>query len=206
MEKVVLATVKGLTEVVEKREETLVFRQGEKGTLVILGSDSGTESGGEGSRWGGGGEEPTHLGPELSDSEEEEEDEEEEDMVDQKLEWMTQGPLALLGDLHRMPKHSKRMLTKYDPDGIVNAEDHLGKFYLQLQTLVVRHYDVACGLFRCTCCATVWYHNLPVNSIHNWVMFKMMFLEFFFDDKTPAMLLKELGKSEDGVERESKMF
>lgn len=38
-----------------------------------------------------------------------------------------------------------------------------------------------------------WYHNLPPNSTENWGAFKCMFLESFVDDKTPAMLLKELG-------------
>ena len=77
----------------------------------------------------------------------------------------------------------------------MKAEDRLDNFYLQLQTLEVRYDDVACKLFSCTLdgCAIVWYHNLPVNSIHNWGMFKRMFLEKIVDEKTPTMLLKELG-------------
>lgn len=108
---------------------------------------------------------------------------------------MTQGPLALSGSLHRMPKRSERMLTKYDSDREVQVEDHLDNFYLQLQTLVVWYNDVACRLFPCTLDghATVWYHSLPVSSIHNWGIFKHMFLEKFLDEKTPTMLLKELG-------------
>jgi len=38
-----------------------------------------------------------------------------------------------------------------------------------------------------------WYHSLPPKFIHNWGAFKIMFLEKFVDDKTPTMLLKELG-------------
>lgn len=37
------------------------------------------------------------------------------------------------------------------------------------------------------------YHNLLVNSIQNWAVFKRIFHEKFVEDKTPAMLLKELG-------------
>jgi len=96
---------------------------------VILGSGSGTGDGGEGSGGGRGGDEPTDSEPEPSNYEEEE-DKEEEDMADQNLEWMTQGPLALSGALHMMPKRSEIMLTKYDPDNTVKAEDHLDNFYL----------------------------------------------------------------------------
>ena len=56
-------------------------------------------------------------------------------MANQNLEWMTQGPLALPGALHRMPKRLERMLKKYDPKRTVKVEDHLDNFYLQLQTL-----------------------------------------------------------------------
>lgn len=108
---------------------------------------------------------------------------------------VTQGPLALLGALYMMPNCLKRILTKHDPDREVKAEDHLDNLYLQLQTLKVQYDDVACKLFPCTLDGreAVWYHNLPINSIHKWGMFKRMFLENFVDDKTPTMLLKELG-------------
>lgn len=74
--------------------------------------------------------------PEPSYSEREEEDEE-EDMVDPNLEWMTQGPFALLTILHKMPKRAKRMNIKFKPDNTVKVEDHLDNFYQQLQTLEV---------------------------------------------------------------------
>ena len=55
--------------------------------------------------------------------------------------------------------------------------------------------DVACKIFPYTLDgrATIWYHSLPPNSIQNWRGFKKLFLEKFVDDKTPTMLLKELG-------------
>jgi len=40
------------------------------------------------------------------------------------------GPLALLGDLQRMPKCSEKTLTKYDPDRTMKAEYDLDNFYL----------------------------------------------------------------------------
>ena len=77
----------------------------------------------------------------------------------------------------------------------MKAEENLEKFYLQLKTLEVRHDDVACRFFPCTTDSftTAWYHSLPPNSIQNWGAFECMFLENFAHDKTPAMLLKELG-------------
>jgi len=76
---------------------------------VILDLGSSTTSRGEGNRGGGGKDEPTDSESKLSDCEEEDE-EEEKDMADQNLEWMTQGPLVLLGDLYKMPKWSEGML------------------------------------------------------------------------------------------------
>jgi len=49
-------------------------------------------------------------------------------MVDQNLEWMTQGPLALHGALHKMPRHAEKLLMQYEPDRVVKAEDHLDTF------------------------------------------------------------------------------
>jgi len=88
----------------------------------------------------------------------------------------------------------EKMNIKFNPNIIMKAEDYLDKFYLQLQTLEVWHDDVACILFPCTLDghADAWYHNLPPNSIQNWGAFKCMFLENFVDEKSPAMLLKEL--------------
>lgn len=87
------------------------------------------------------------------------------------------------------------MNIKFDPDSMVKAEDHLDKFYLQLQNLEVCYDDVACILFACTLdgCAAAWYHNLPPKFIQSWFAFKHMFLEKFSNEKTPTMLLKELG-------------
>lgn len=118
-----------------------------------------------------------------------------EDMADQELDWMTQGPLSLLGVLHNMLSHSEKLFTEYYLDKIVKEEDHLGKFYLHLQMLEVCYGDVACRIFLCTLYGKpiVWYHNLPPNSIQNRRGFKKWFLDKFVDDKTLAMLLREMG-------------
>lgn len=148
-----------------------------------------------GSRGGRGRDEPTNSELELSYFKEEEEDEEEEEMVDQNLEWITQGPLALPSVLHKIPKRVERMNINFNPGSTMKVEDHLDKFYLHLQTLEVWYDDVACRFFPCNLdvCIASWYHNIPTNTIYKWGAFKRMFLENFIDEKTPSMLLKEFG-------------
>lgn len=71
--------------------------------------------------------------------------------------------------LHKMPKQTERMNIKFNPDSTVKVEYHFDNFYLPLQTLDVRHDDVACRMFPCTLDghAAMWYHSLPPNSIQN---------------------------------------
>lgn len=128
MEEEIIATLEGLAEAIENREEPLVFQQGEQHTFMILGSDFGIGRGGKGSGGGESGYELVDSQLEPLDSKEEEEDKEEEDMAEQNLEWMSQGPLALSGAFHRMPNLSERMLTKNDPDSTVKAKDHLESY------------------------------------------------------------------------------
>lgn len=149
---------------------------------MALGSDFGTRGKGEGNEGGKGREKQTDSKPKLSDSAKVEEEKEEEYMAGQKIEWMTYGPLSLPGDFHKIPNNLERMMRKDDLDKGVNAKYYLDKFYLQIQTLEVWYGEVSCILFPCTLdgCAIVWYHNLPINSINKWGMFKHIFLEFFF--------------------------
>jgi len=60
-----------------------------------------------------------------------------EETIDPNLEWMTQGPLALLVVFRNIPKKMMRMNIKFNPNSTVKVEDHLDNFYLQLQTLEV---------------------------------------------------------------------
>jgi len=97
---------------------------------VILGPDSNSKGKGEGSGGVGGGDEPMESKPEPSESKREEDNEEEEGMDDPNLEWMTEGPLALLVVLHNTPMRLDRMDLKFDPNTTVKKEYHLDKFYL----------------------------------------------------------------------------
>jgi len=66
--------------------------------------------------------------------------------------------------------------------------------------LEVSFNDVSCRVFLYTLerRASVWYHSLLSNSIHGLRELKKLFLEKFADDKTPMMLLKELGNIKMG--------
>jgi len=69
--------------------------------------------------------------------------------------------------------------------------------------LDVWYNDVDCDIFPFTLEGreTTFYHSLLVNLVHSWREFKKLFLEKFVDDKTPAMLLKELRNSKMGERR-----
>lgn len=84
-------------------------------------SDTITRDRGEGNGGGRCRDEPIESEPKPSDSEREEEDGEEEEMTDAKLEWMTQGPLALSVFLHKMLKQAKRMNIKFNTDSTMKA-------------------------------------------------------------------------------------
>lgn len=138
LDDVVLVTLEELVDSVEKQEEPPLFHGGDEENILLSDTTfSGTS-----------GEEEEEE--ETSNSDKEEEDSEEEDMVDQNMDWMTQGLLALSGVLHKMPRHSEKILKKYDHNKRVKVEYHLDKFYLHLQTLEVRYDDVACRIFPCT--------------------------------------------------------
>lgn len=68
--------------------------------------------------FGLGGDEEEEEGP--SDSKEKE-DHKDDDMAYQDLDWMTQGPLSLLGVLHKMSRHLENILTKYNPNKAVKS-------------------------------------------------------------------------------------
>lgn len=57
MEEAFLATLEGMAESIENREELLVLQQEQRDTLMILCLESGTRGKGEGNR-GGGEDEP----------------------------------------------------------------------------------------------------------------------------------------------------
>jgi len=58
-------------------------------------------------------------------------------MVDQGLDWMAQGPLSLLDNLHCIPKHLEKLLSKFGLDKKTKVEDHVDDFYMSLRMLEV---------------------------------------------------------------------
>ena len=59
-------------------------------------------------------------------------------------------PLNLAAPLHDLPKHTEKVLPKFDPGKGVSAEDHLKRFYMALNLLNVDYEDVVCSLFQYT--------------------------------------------------------
>jgi hypothetical protein len=108
--------------------------------------------------------------------------------------WMSQGALNIPGQMHDLPKHPERLLPKFDPDKSCSPEYHINNFYLAIHLLDVQHEDVVCRLFPYTFenKASTWYYNLLVRSIRSWDNFEKYFISKFEDEKTPAMLFKEL--------------
>ena len=97
---------------------------------------------------------------------------------------------------HPLPKHSDKILPKFNPDDKEPAEVHIDKFMLAIQTLNVQHEDVVCRLFPLTFegRASTWYFSLVQGSITNWEEFNKAFLDKFGEDKTPALLALELSR------------
>ena len=103
-------------------------------------------------------------------------------------------PLNLASPLHDLPKNPEKVLPKFDFGKGVSAKDHLQSFYLALNLLNVEHEDVVCRLFQYTFepKASSWYFSLQSNSILNWDGFEKAFLGKFGNQKTVAILIKEL--------------
>ena len=95
---------------------------------------------------------------------------------------------------HPLPKHSDKLLLKFNPDNKEPAEVHVDKFMLAIQTMNVQHEDVVCWLFPLTFegKSSTWYFLLVQGSIANWSKFNKAFLDKFGEDKTPALLALEL--------------
>ena len=92
-----------------------------------------------------------------------------------------------------MPRHPKKHLPKFDPENGTLAEDHISKFYLALQIMIMKYDEVACRLFPHTLenkVATL-YHSLPMAFIRTWQEFWRTFIENLSEYNMPSMLLNE---------------
>ena len=49
-------------------------------------------------------------------------------MANENLDWMAQGPHDLLDNLHSIPKHLEKVLSKFDPNKKTKDEDHIDDF------------------------------------------------------------------------------
>lgn len=124
-------------------------------------------------------------------------------MANVDMDWMAQGPHALLNNIHHMPRHQEKLLSKFDHD-----KSSIDDLYLHLGMPYVCFDDFPCILFPYILegIASVWYHSLPPNSIHSWREFKKLFLEKKIYDKSLSMLLKEIGNIKMGDEEKVKEF
>lgn len=91
--------------------------------------------------------------------------------------WLSPDALAILSDLHPLPTHLERILSKFNLDKKDLAQYHVNKFMLAMRLLNVEHIDVVCKIFSFMSegKASTWYFSLTPGSIHSWDDFKITF-------------------------------
>ena len=67
-----------------------------------------------------------------------------------QLPWLRTVVVAVPGVQHPLPKHSDKLLPKFNLDDKELAEVHVDKFMLAVQTMNVQHEDVVCRFFPLT--------------------------------------------------------
>ena len=72
-------------------------------------------------------------------------------------------------------------------------DDHLQRFFLDLDLLAIEHEYVVCIFFPHNFKAkeSTWYFGLPTNSIMNWDTFKRLFEGKFGSQRSTSALMKE---------------
>lgn len=122
--------------------------------------------------------------------------------------WLALNALAIPGDLHPLPRHLKKVLSKFDLNKKESIEDHVKQFMLDIRLLNVEHEDVVCSLFPFTLDgkASTWYFSLTPGSIHSWDYFQTTFLGKFEDNKTSAKLVLEFSKIKMDPKEKFKYF
>ena len=109
--------------------------------------------------------------------------------------WRARSPLNLAPPLHDLPQAFEKMLPKFDPSEKILVDDHLQRFYLDIEGIRAgEHEDVVYRLFPRTLkgAATSWYFSLPTNSITDWDTFERIFKSKYAVQKTHAALMKGL--------------
>ena len=96
--------------------------------------------------------------------------------------------------LHNFPQNADTSQPKFYPRGGIYVDDHLQRFFLDLELLAIEHEDVVCIFFPHTFKAkeSTWYFGLPTNSITNWDTFERLFKGNFGIQRTTTTLMKEL--------------
>ena len=97
--------------------------------------------------------------------------------------------------LHDLPQAFDNMLPKFDPNEKILVDDHLQRFYLEIEVLRAgEHEYVVCRLFPHTLkgAAVSWYFGFPANSIPDWDTFERIFRSKYATQKTHAALMKGL--------------
>ena len=61
-----------------------------------------------------------------------------------QLPWLRTTTIVVPGVQHPLPKHSDKLLPKFNPDNKEPAKVHVDKFMLVVQTMNVQHEDVVC--------------------------------------------------------------
>lgn len=117
-------------------------------------------------------------------------------VVAQRLPWLSQDAVAILGVAHDFPKSLEKFQPKFDPEKDDSPEDHIKKFMLSLCLMNVQHEDVLCHLFLYTFQgkASTCYFSLPQGSITNWEQFEKDFMTKFGEEKSPTTLVLDISR------------
>lgn len=84
--------------------------------------------------------------------------------------WIAADAIAILGAQYPLPKHTKNLLPKFDPDNDVTPKDHIKIFILSLRIMDVEHKYAVFRLFPYIFVdkASTWFFSLTVGSITSW--------------------------------------
>lgn len=61
---------------------------------------------------------------------------------------MAQGTLALLGNIHHMPKRLENFVSKFDPENKMKVKDDIDSLYMHLWMVEVNYDDISCKFFH----------------------------------------------------------